>query len=319
MEFVKIVFEAFDKILNKSQNEVVEIEGEENLSILTDIQYSNTKKFNALLDIYYKKNNIEHLPVLIYIHGGGFIAGGKEYRTAIAKWLAVQGYFVVNVNYGLSPECVFPQQFKHLAAAMKWIKKNQKNYKLNLEKVVVAGDSAGAYYASMLACISNSAKLQEKLKIGLPFHFAGVVLNCGLYDLKSVLNRRLAFDLNSKIFEMYTGINRDEVEHYKYKDYCSPLTYISKKFPPTFIIYSEKDILCMGQAERLIKKLKEKDVYFESFCSENPFVNHCFSLEWKTKQAQRANYLQSLFLQNILNNSLPLKMSEAEKGIHEKM
>lgn len=319
MEFAKMIFEALDKILNKSQNEVVEIDGETNLSVITDIQYSTKKKFNAVLDIYYDEKINKKMPVLIYIHGGGFVAGGKHYRTAIAKWLAVQGYFVVNVNYGLSPECVFPEQFKHLASAMNWVKRNQKNYNLDLEKVVVAGDSAGAYYASMLACISNSSKLQEKLKLSLPFHFAGVILNCGLYDLKSVLNRRLAFDLNGKIFEMYTGIKKEEVEQYKYKDYCSPLAFVSKKFPPTFIIYSEKDVLCMGQAERLIKKLNEKDVYYESFGSESPFVNHCFSLEWKSKQAQRANYLQSLFLKKIKKGEVPKRMSGAGKVITEKM
>ena len=319
MEFAKLVFDAFDKLLDRSQNEVVEIDGEEALTIVSDIKYSKTKKFDASLDIYFDKKIKTKKPVMFYIHGGGFVAGGKGYRRAIAKWFAVQGYFVVNVNYGLSPDCVFPDQFKHLATALKWVEKYSTKYNLDLSKIVISGDSAGAYYASMLACISQSKMLQEKLKININLTFAGVVLNCGLYDLQSVLEKRLAFDLNSKIFESYTGIAKDQVDKYKYKDYCSPLEFITNKFPPTFLIYAEKDIFCAGQTERFAKNLEEKDIYYESFCSKSPFINHCFSLEWKSKQAQRANILQSMFLRKIKEGSIDKKQSESIYLIREEM
>lgn len=319
MEFAKIVFDAFDKLLNKSQNEVVEIDGEEDVSILTDCKYSKTQKYEAVLDAYYINKGKRAMPVVVYLHGGGFVSGGKEYRTAIAKWLAVQGYFVINVNYGLCHECVFPEQFKHLSMAIKWLETNKEKYNLNLKKVVVAGDSAGAYYASMLACLSTSKKLQEKLDTEINIKFAGAILNCGLYDLQSVLERRLAFDLNGKIFESYTGIKKDEADNYKYKEFCSPLNLVNKLFPPTFLIYSEKDIFCAGQAEKLIEKFEEKDIYFESFCSVSPFVNHCFSLEWKSKQAQRANFLQSRFLDKIKKGSVCKKLSQAKNRVCEKM
>lgn len=319
MEIAKLVFDAFDKLLNKSQNEVVEIAGEESLTIIPDVKYSRTSKFNAVLDIYYDKNIKTKLPVMFYIHGGGFVSGGKGFRKAIAKWYAVQGFFVVNVNYGLCPDCVFPEQFRHLASALKWLEKNERKYNLDLDKVVVSGDSAGAYYSSMLACISECKNLQQTLKLDVNIKFAGLVLNCGLYDLKLVLNKRLAFDLNSKIFELYTGIKKEEIDKYKYKDWCSPLEFINKKFPPTFLIYAEKDIFCSGQAEKILKKLEEKDIYVESFCSKSPFVNHCFSLEWKTKQAQRANVLQSQFLEKIKKGNIDKKQSKSIYLIREEM
>ena len=319
MEFAKVVFDAFDKLLNKSQNEVVEIDGEEDVCVLTDCKYSKTQKYDAALDAYYIKKGKRTMPVIVYMHGGGFVSGGKEYRKAIAKWLAVQGYFVINVNYGLCPECVFPEQLKHLSMAIKWLENNKEKYNLNLKKVVVAGDSAGAYYATMLACLSTNKKLQEQLKIDVNIRFAGAVLNCGLYDLPSVLERRLAFDLNGKIFELYTGIKKEDIDDYKYKESCSPLNFINKSFPPTFLIYSEKDIFCAGQAEKLIKHFEEKDVYYESFCSTSPLVNHCFSLEWKSKQAQRANFLQASFLARLKAGKICKKLSKAETRVCEKM
>ena len=83
--------------------------------------------------------------------------------------------------------------------------------------------------------------------------------------------------------------------------------------------YAEKDIFCAGQTERFAKKLDEKDVYYESFCSKSPFVNHCFSLEWKSKQAQRANILQSLFLRKIKEGMIDKKQSESIYLIREEI
>lgn len=314
-----MIFKAIDRVLDKSQNEAVEIADGDKISIINDIKYSRTKKFNAVLDVYFDAEIKTKRPVMFYIHGGGFVAGGKEYRKAIALWFAVQGYFVVNVNYGLSPECVFPEQLKHLASALNWVEKNQGKFNLDLKKIVVSGDSAGAYYAAMFACLTESEELQKNLKIKTNLHFAGTVLNCGLYDMKSVLEKRLAFGINEKIFEEYTGIKKEMVNDYEFKDCCSPLSVVNDSFPPTYLIYAEKDIFCSGQAERFAEKLDELGVYFESFCSTSPFVNHCFSLEWKSKPAQRANIIQAKFLEKIKNGEMPRKQKGTFVCIRESL
>lgn len=317
MDITKVVFEAIDKIFDKSQNRSVEIDGAEKITTVKDIRYSRTKKFNALLDIYYDKEIKEKKPVMFYIHGGGFVAGGKEYRTALSKWFAVQGYFVANVNYGLGPDCVFPEQIKHLVSALNWVGKVAKKYNLDTDKIVVSGDSAGAYFSSMMACITGSDKLQQKLGVKTNLKFCATILNCGLYDMKSILSKRMALDLNGKVFESYTGIKKDEVENYKYKDCCSPLSMIHKSFPPTLIIFAQKDVFCAGQAERLIKKFEDKDIYYESYMSTSIFANHCFSLEWKGKPAERANELQSMFLKKIKDGELSKHQSQTSICIHE--
>lgn len=317
VDITKVVFEAIDKIFNRSQNEKVEIDGGEKITVLKDLRYSRTKKFQALMDCYYDSSIKTKMPVILYIHGGGFVAGGKEYRKALSTWFAVQGFFVVNVNYGLSPDCVFPEQIKHLVAALNWIGKNGKKYNFDLNKIVVSGDSAGGYFSAMLACVTESHRLQEKLGVKSNLHFCAAILNCGLYDMKSILSKRMPLNLNNKVFESYTGIKKEEVEHYKYKDCCSPLSIINRSFPPTYIIYAEKDVFCSGQAERLIKKFDEKGIYFESYQSTSLFANHCFSLEWKGKAAERANFLQAKFLEKVKNGELPRHQSETTVCVHE--
>ena len=310
MDFAKVVFETMDKMLYKAFNESIEIEGSEEIIVLADEKYSKDKNFECTMDLYFDDKIKTKRPVVLYIHGGGFVAGGKEFRKTLALWYATKGFFVVNVNYGLSPDCVFPEQISHLVKALNWLKKKEKKYNLDLEKIVVSGDSAGAYFSAMLACVCESKALQKKLGVETDLHFAATILNCGLYDLDSILSKKLVFGLNDMIFEAYTGTKKEDIENYKYKKFCSPLKLVNRSFPPTFLIYAEKDIFCAGQAELFEKKLIEKDIYFEKFYSTSPFVNHCFSLEWKNKSSELVMTLQESFLEKVKKGVLPRKRSK---------
>ncbi len=313
MDLAKAIFETMDKLLYKSYNESVVIDGADKITVLIDKKYSNTKKFDCKMDIYYDKDTNTKRPIVFYIHGGGFVAGGKEFRKAIATWYATKGFFVMNVNYGLGPECRYPEQIRQLTTALNWIEKNKEKYNLDTKKIVVSGDSAGAYFSAMMACVCESKSLQEKLGVKTNLHFCACVLNCGLYDLKSVLKRRIAFNLNNKIFESVTGAKKNEIDSYEFRNFCSPLSLVNRSFPPSFLIYAEKDIFCAGQAELFAEKLESKDVYYEKFYSTSPFINHCFSLEWKNKPAEIAMVLQEKFLEKIKKGELPKKLSKSKE------
>jgi len=309
VDIAKIVFELLDKVSDKVQNGTTDFDGTENITIKNDIIYNKRVPKACVLD-YYKPEGKGPFPVVLYIHGGGFMAGDKAYRKALGTWFALNGYFAINVNYGLSPEYVYPKPLKHLFAALGWIKRNADELNLNLEKIVVAGDSAGAFYALSLAAIIDNEDLKKKLGVKCDLSFAATILNCGVYDIKKSLDGYFLFDINKKVFEATTGITEDEFMHYKYRKFCSPLELIEKGFPPTFLIYAEKDLLCKGQGEMLIEKFDEKDVYFESFCSTSVLNNHCFSLEWKRKTAQVANQMLESFLLKLKNNDLPRHQSQ---------
>ena len=106
MSLQSFLFVAIDKLYNPFQNErkMTKFKDVE-FDIKTDIVYDTSSPEACKLDTYRVKGQSgKKLPVLFYIHGGGFVAGDKHYRRALARWSAVQGYFVVNVNYGLCPE-----------------------------------------------------------------------------------------------------------------------------------------------------------------------------------------------------------------------
>ncbi len=318
MNIAKTVFEAIDKAFYKKQNQNFTIKNAEAVNIEKNIVYSDKNKDTCLLDCYYiPKISNKKQPVILYIHGGGFVAGDKDYRKSLCTWFATHGYFVVNVNYGLCPECHFPEPILHIFDSLGWIIDNSKNKNLDLSKLIVAGDSAGAYYASMIATICTNKKLQTFFEVKPKAKFGACILNCGIFNLDKALEEKILLNLNKKIFESYSGINLKDFAGYKLSKYCSPLEFMNTRFPPTFLIYAKKDIICKGQADFIIKKLDELDIYYESYNSKSLLRNHCFSLEWSSKEAKEANALLSNFLLKFAKNKIPKHQSKSAIKIRE--
>lgn len=315
MNIAKSVFEAIDIAFNRKQNEVFVFENQDSVIVTKDVLYSTSDTKTCLLDYYYVPKKRGKYPVILNIHGGGFVAGGKEYRRQFCTWLALEGFFVVNVDYGLSPDYIFPEPIKHLLLACDWIYQNRKLLKLDTTKVVVCGDSAGAYYASMLATINKNEEFRKAFKAKLKLDFAACVLICGLYDVQKTLETRVLLNLNKVVFETYTGITEKDFDNYKFKEYISPMEFVNEDFPPTFLIYAEKDILCRGQTELFAQKLDEKDVYYESYHTKSIFQNHCFSLSWTSDAAKEANLLLLGFLEKVKDGTMPARQSKAKAKI----
>lgn len=295
MGLAKTVFVAIDKLFDHDQNKRKSTRFEDvNFIIEKDVKYAEAEA--CLLDTYRVENGGEKYPVLFYIHGGGFVAGDKHYRRAHSRWLANQGYFVVNVNYGLCPDYKFPEPLRHLVYALNWVGENAEKYNLDLDKLVVSGDSAGGYYATVLACIATDKALQERLGVSTDLRFNGAVLNCGIYDVAEALSAKIPFDLGGKILYDVATISKKEFDNYEYRDICSPIEKVTSDFPKSFIVYAVQDFFCRGQGERLLKNLADQGVYTEEYHSTAFLSNHCFSLNWKGKDPEKANKLAEDFL-----------------------
>ena len=297
MSLQSFLFVAIDKLYNPFQNERKMTKFKDvDFEIKTDIVYDTSAPEACKLDTYRVKGLEGKLPVLFYIHGGGFVAGDKHYRRALARWSANLGYFVVNVNYGLCPEYQCPVPHRQLVAALNWVGANAEKLGLDLDRMIVSGDSAGGYYGAMLAAITLNPDLQAKMGVSTSLKFGGAVLNCGIYDVATALKNKYPFDLGGKLLKDFAGIGKDEIEGYEWKDLCSVLPFVNEQFPASFITHAQKDIFCGGQADGLMKLLKEKGVHCEEFHSTSLIDNHCFSLNWKSKAARKNNDLTADFM-----------------------
>ena len=212
----EFVFKAIDILFHPFQNYI----NKEGVKCVKDIVY-NAEYERCKCDIYYKEGATEPMPVVLNVHGGGFVKGDKKHRKSIAHLYADRGWFVVNINYRLSPKYAFPALPYDVITALNFLKVLAEKYSLNLDKVVLTGDSAGAYAATY--CVAAAYDDELTKKVGLPvaeIKPAGLISFCGIYDLVSSLKLKIPFGMVRCIAEGYTHFDFNEdysnKEEYEY-------------------------------------------------------------------------------------------------------
>jgi acetyl esterase len=103
------------------------------------------------LDIYRPKGVEGPLPTLLYVHGGGFRILSKESHWMFGYGFAAMGFAVFSINYRLAPTYPYPAALEDSALALEWIAQHASEYGADLDRLVYAGESAGANLVSSLA------------------------------------------------------------------------------------------------------------------------------------------------------------------------
>ena len=215
--------------------------------VLEEHSYGSGKR--ETFDVIRKDQCGSHkLPVIIYIHGGGWIAGHKETRRLYCTKLAENGFLVVNIEYDLAPEAKFPVAIGQCAAAVDCFLDVAEQYNADTDKIAVAGESAGVYYASFLAAISKDQSVLTSL--GLPcmrhseFDVKAMFSNCGAIDLKHIFDG--SFPDADLFVEAYSGFSAEDIRSGKYDEaflQMNTLSYINRSFPQTLLMYGSWDSL----------------------------------------------------------------------------
>jgi acetyl esterase/lipase len=132
-----------------------------------DLAYAHLSPAQKL-DIYLPDEGEGPFPVILSIHGGGFMGGDKGDMPIMPMLEGLKrGYAVVGVNYRLSGEARFPALVYDGKAAVRWIRAHAQRYHLNPERIAVWGGSAGAWLANMLG-VSAGVRELEDLTLGNP-------------------------------------------------------------------------------------------------------------------------------------------------------
>jgi acetyl esterase/lipase len=108
-------------------------------------------------DIYVPKNESTKLPLIIFLHGGAWIAGDKEDVSAIAKFLANQGFVVINMNYRLLPNFTYPAPMEDIQMVLQWVKQNSEQYGIDTAHIGMSGHSAGGHLIALYALTQNES------------------------------------------------------------------------------------------------------------------------------------------------------------------
>ncbi len=306
MSAAKVIFKAVDYMFAASQNPARRTKRYmQGVEKTVDIVYDDRFPKACLLDTYVVPKDEGTYPVIFEIHGGGFVAGDKKYRRCLSAWYAQElGAFVVNVNYGLSPEFKFQDIIPQLVSAVNWVADHAEDLRLDLSRFVVTGDSAGGYYSAYLAVLQSNLELQQKLGVQMKAKFTGAVLDCGIYDIVTALSQKVLFNLTDSICFDFSGFHTDELDKYSYLPLVSPSDFITADFPTCFLTYAQKDFFCGGQGEYMCKQLKELGVYHEFYASTKFTDNHTFPLTWTSKAAKENNARAIDFLKRFVKGEI---------------
>ena len=108
-----------------------------NLIVEKDITYESSILEGNKLDVYYPKNLNKKAPILMWIHGGGYIANSKETVKNYMMTLANKGFVVFNIDYALAPKYKYPSQIVQCNEALKYVFENAENFNGDRENILL--------------------------------------------------------------------------------------------------------------------------------------------------------------------------------------
>ena len=215
-------------------------------------------------DVAVPKGNGPH-PVVVFLHGGGWMAGSPTTHRKLGMQFAEQGYVTINVGYRLAPENPFPAGFDDCVFAANWARENVWRWKGDPSRMAMGGDSAGAN-------LTAAALLELARDPSAPKFRAGVLIY-GIYDFPSTIERPASQRAIEGMARGYLGVQYPAA----LKDpRVSPLRAIQAgTLPPCFVICGTADAL-LPESRSINAALREAGIPCESH--ELADMPHAFML-----------------------------------------
>ncbi len=216
-----------------------------------NIPYNNDTLQKHLLDIYLPANAKGKLPLVIFIHGGGWLSNDKYadmgYMKKTVAEIVSSGFALASIDYRFSTQAVFPAQIQDCNRAVSFLYDNADKYGFDKKRFVVMGFSAGGHLASLLGLSKNNnvetffmpgTNRSFNIKAVVDFYGpAELILFPGSNDEKSP----------ESILIGAAPLARPDLAKA-----ASPVTYVDKNDPPFLIIHGEKDELVSTKQSQLL-------------------------------------------------------------------
>ncbi len=214
-----------------------------NIEQQVDLPYAATENPCQRLDLLLPKKRAtdKPLPVVVFIHGGGWQGGNKTGGRGNVSPLVESGHYAgVSVGYRLSGEAIWPAQIHDCKAAIRWIKGNAKKYNLDPEKIGVWGSSAGGHLVAMLGVSGDVKELEGALgkHTDQDSRVACVVDWFGPTNMMNISRSARHANPNSPVAKLLGGPVSEKKEAARS---ASPVTHISAGDSPTLIVHGDKD------------------------------------------------------------------------------
>ncbi len=223
-----------------------------------DISYGPNERND--LDLFLPKDDGKSLrPAVVVIHGGAWRSGDKKQLRMLAELFARRGYVAAAINYRLAPKYSYPAQLDDCQRAVRWLRKNSKEYRVDPKRFGAAGASAGGHLALLLGTRETRDDTDPELK-GISSKVQCVLSIFGPTDFTD--ERYVQASKNPVVGRAlieFVGKPYDEAPDL-WKE-VSPIHHVSPDDAPTFIIHGDQDPLVpLEQSQRFAEALKKVKV-----------------------------------------------------------
>lgn len=226
-------------------------------NLTSNIPYGDAHE-RQILDVY-APDGAKNLPVVFWIHGGGWQAGDKTDVQIKPRVFGEHGFVFVSTNYRLLPHVEMEALFRDVAKSVGWVHKNIARYGGDPTRIFVMGHSAGAQLAALL-CTDHRYLEAEEVPINV---LKGCVpVDGDTYDIPAIIltveTRQMVHGLPQPTFGHRVKFGNDPEKHVA----SSAVTHIAKGkgIPPFLILHVSGHPDTTAQALRLGAVLKDADV-----------------------------------------------------------
>lgn len=259
---------------------------------------------DTTLDVFSPRQGADALATVVWIHGGAWISGEKRDVAPYLRILAAEGYTTVGVNYSIAPEAIYPKAVEQVNTALSYLLENAAELRIDPDRIILAGDSAGSQIASQLAVLTTNDDYAELLGITPALsteQLVATILNCGVYDLDAMaeLNGISAWGFKIALWG-YTG-TREWSDTYAGIT-MSSIDFVNEDFPPTYISGGNGDGLTWIQSVPMHTALKEAGVEVTSLfwpAHHEPALPHEYQFHLDFDEAQQALDKTITFLKSV--------------------
>ncbi|MFA6688515.1 MAG: alpha/beta hydrolase [Sphaerochaetaceae bacterium] len=287
----KMIARAVAKYFDSNEPTVL-VDGYERIragvSAWVDVPYGDTSK-SEILDVYRPMHTDAKLPLIIWVHGGAYIAGSKEQSVPYVVMLADKGFVTATINYQVAPKGKYPLPVEQTAKAYRYLMDNAEAYGIDTDLVFLAGDSAGAQIAAQFLVAQTS--LDYAMKAGLPQvvddprTLRGALLFCGPYDITkfdSMGENTTLSRVMEAIARLYLGAK--DWRNSEQARFASVIGFVTADFPPTFLTDGDS-FSFLDHAEELDARLRSLGVESQLVAYPDAGLGHEYQFSMDLPQA----------------------------------
>jgi acetyl esterase/lipase len=261
---------------------------------IKDLPYADGHERHRL-DVYRPAVGCAGAPVLLQIHGGGWMLGNKhEQGLPLVYHLAARGWVVVTPNYRLSPKARFPDHLVDCKRALAWVRRNIATYGGDPHFVAVTGGSAGGHLTALMALTANDPRLQPGFE-EVDTSVAAAVPFYGVYDFTDRHGLKGSGDAMVRWLEQ-TVMPCSPQQDPALWDLASPIALVRRDAPPFFLLHGTHDSLAsVAEARHFAERLRSVSAQPVVY-AELPGAQHAWDI-FRSVRAMQSVHAVTRFLE----------------------